>query len=57
MTWKVKTKIMPVIIGALEIIKKASEQILQLLPGEPSVIQLQKVTLTSTKSIIRKVLG
>jgi len=57
MTWKVKTKIMPVIIGALEIIKKASEQILQLLPGEPSVIQLQKVTLTSTESIIRKVLG
>ena len=55
--WKVKTKIVPVITGALEIIKKALEQILQLLSGEPSVIQLQMLTLMSTAHIILKVLG
>jgi len=53
----VKKTIMPVINGALEIIKKALEQILQSLPGEPSVIQLQKVTLMSTEHVILKVLG
>jgi len=55
--WKVKTKIVPVITETLEIIKKALEQIPQLLPGEPSVIQLQTITLMSTAYIIRKVLG
>jgi hypothetical protein len=54
--WKVKTKIVPVITGALEIIKKVLEQILQLLPGEPSVIQLQKITLMSTAHTILKML-
>jgi hypothetical protein len=36
--WEVRTKIVPVIIGALGIIKKGLEQKLQLLPGQPSVI-------------------
>jgi hypothetical protein len=55
--WKVKTKIVPVVIGELEIIKMALEQILQLLPSEPSVIQLHKITLMSTAHIIHEVLG
>jgi len=55
--WKVRTKTVPVIIGALQTIKKGSVQNLQLLPGHPSVIELQKVTLMSTAHIIRKVLG
>ena len=55
--WKMKTKIVPVIIGALEIIKMALGQILQLMPGQPSVTELLKITLMSTANIIRKVLG
>ena len=55
--WKVRTKIVSVIIGALGTIKKGLDQNLQLLPSHPSVTELQKVTLMSTAHSIRKVLG
>ena len=42
------TKIVPVIIGASETIKKSLDQNLQLLPGHPSAIELQKFTLMNT---------
>jgi hypothetical protein len=51
--WKVRTKVVPVITGALGTIKKALDQNLQSLPGHPS----DKITLMSTEIIIRKVLG
>jgi len=44
----------PVIIGALGTIKKGFDQNLHLLPGHPSVIELQNITLMSTAHIIRK---
>ena len=47
-TWKVRTKIVAVIIGALGTIKKGLDQNLQLLPGHRSATELQKVTLIST---------
>ena len=50
--WKVRIKIVPVIIGALETIKKRLDQNLQLLPGHPLAIELQKITLVSTANII-----
>ena len=46
--WKVKTKIVPVITGALGIIKKALDHNLQLLPGHRSAKELWKITLMST---------
>jgi len=52
--WKVRTKIVPVIIGALEIIKKGLDQNLQLLPGHPLAIELQKITLVSTAHTIHQ---
>jgi len=55
--WEVRTKIVPVIIGPLGTIKKGLDKKLQLLPGQPSAIELQKITLMSTAKIIRKVLG
>jgi hypothetical protein len=45
---KVRTKIVPVIFGALGTIKKRSDQNLQLLPWHPSATQLQKITQIST---------
>ena len=48
---------MPIIIGALGIIKKGLDQDLQLLPGHPSAMELQKITLMSNAHIIRKELG
>jgi len=52
--WKVRTKIVPVIIGALEIIKKGLDQNLQLLPGHPLAIELQKITLVSIAHTIHQ---
>jgi hypothetical protein len=52
--WKVRTKIVPVIIGALETIKEGLDRNLQLLPGHPLAIELQKITLVSTAHIIRQ---
>jgi hypothetical protein len=57
MMWKVKTKIVPIVIGALGTIKKGLEQDLQLFLGHPSAIELQKITLLITAHIILKVLG
>ena len=49
--WKVWTKIVPVIIGALGTNKKGLDQNLQLLPGHPSAIELQKITLMSVHKV------
>jgi hypothetical protein len=57
MVWKVRTKIVPVIIGASGTIKKGAVQNLQLLRGHPWAIELQKVTLMSIAHSIRTVLG
>jgi len=46
-----RTKIVPVITGALETIKKELVQNLQFLPGRPLAIELQKITLMSTAHI------
>jgi hypothetical protein len=55
---KVRTKIVPVIVGALGTIKKGLDQNLQLLPGHPSpTIELHKITPLIIAHIICKVLG
>jgi hypothetical protein len=51
--WKVRTKIVPVINGASGAVKKELDQNLQLLPGNRSAKELQKVTLMGTTHIIR----
>ena len=55
--WKVRTKIVPIIITALGTIKKALGKNLQLLQGQQLVIVLHKLTLMSTANIICKLLG
>jgi len=54
--WKVRTKIVPVITGALRTIKKGSDKNLQLLSSHLSFIKLQ-IKQMNTAHIIRKVLG
>jgi hypothetical protein len=53
----VRTKIVPVTIGALGRVKKGSDQNLQLLAGHRSASELQKVTLMSTAHSIVKCWG
>jgi len=55
--WKLRTKIVPVTIGAVGTAKNGLDQNLQLLPGHPSAIQIQKITLMNTTHIIREVRG
>jgi hypothetical protein len=55
--WKVRTKTVPLIIGALETIKKGLGQNLQLFPGQPLATELQKITLMTTAHTIHKMLG
>jgi hypothetical protein len=49
---RIRTKIVPVIIGALGTNKEGLNRNLQLLPGHPSVKELQKITLMSSANII-----
>jgi hypothetical protein len=51
-----RTKIVPVITGALRTNKDGLNWNLQLLPDHPSVKELQ-ITLMSSANIMRKVLG
>jgi DNA integrity scanning protein DisA with diadenylate cyclase activity len=51
--WKVRTKIVPVIIGTLAKIKNIFDQNLQLLPA----IELQKVTIMNNVYSTRYALG
>jgi hypothetical protein len=55
--WEVRTKIMPVIIGAIGTIKTGIDQNRQLLLSQASAIELQKITLVYTAHSIHKVLG
>ena len=55
--WIVRTKIVPVVIGALGTVKKALDQNRPLPPGHRSAVELQKVTIMSTAHSIRLVLG
>jgi len=55
--WRVRTKIVPVVTGALGTIKKGLHRNLQLFPVHPLAIELQKVALMGTVHSIPKVLG
>ena len=55
--WKVRTKTVPAITGALGTIRKGLRQNRHLLPGHLLAMELQKFMLMSTAHIICKVLG
>ena len=55
--WNLKATIVPVIIGALGMIKKGCQKHLDKLPGNPSLQEIQKIVLTSTAHILRRALS
>jgi len=55
--WGMKTTTVPVVIGALGIIKKGTEDLLKKFPGNIKLQELQKTTLLGTAHILRKVLS
>jgi hypothetical protein len=54
--WNVKTKVIPVIIGATEIISKSLRKYVSNIPGNHKVKELQKTAILGTAHVIRKVL-
>jgi hypothetical protein len=54
--WNVKTKVIPVIIGATGTISKAFRNYVSNIPGNHQVKELQKTAILGTAHILRKVL-
>ena len=46
--------IIPVVIGALGMIKKGIQNFIDQIPAKPSLQEMQKIVLTSTAHILRK---
>ena len=54
--WKMGTETIPVVIGALGVIKKGLVKYVDKIPCTVSIDDLQKITLLGSASIFRKVL-
>ena len=54
--WNVKTKVIPVIIGATGTISNAFRKYVNSIPGNHEVKELQKTAILGTAHILRKVL-
>jgi len=54
--WNVKTKAIPVIIGATGTISKSLRKYVSNIPGNNGVKELQKTAILGTAHILRKVL-
>jgi len=55
-TWNVRTKVIPVIIGATGNISNSFRKYMTNIPGKHEVKELQKTAILSTAHILRKVL-
>ena len=56
-TYKDKTTTVPVVMGALDTIKKDMENYSNKIPGNINIHELQKITLLSTAHLLRQVLS
>ena len=54
--WKVKTRVIPVIIGATGTISKSFRKYISNIPGNHEVKELQKTVILGTANLLRKVL-
>jgi hypothetical protein len=54
--WNVKTRVIPVIIGATGTISKSFKKYLSTIPGNHGVKELQKIAVLGTAHILRKML-
>ena len=54
--WKVKTRLIPVIIGETGTISKSFRKYISNIPGNHEVKELQKTAILGTAHILRKVL-
>ena len=52
--WDLKTKTLPVVVGALGLIRKGTADIIDKIPGSPSLSEVQKIVLNSTAHVFEK---
>ena len=55
--WNLNTKAIPFVVGALGMIKKGTQNFINQVTGKPSLQEMQKIVLTTTDHILRKVLS
>ena len=55
--WKMKTKTIPVIAGALGMFKKGIQKYVNEIPGNLSLAEIQKRVLNSAANILRRTLS
>ena len=55
--WGMRTEVIPVVIGALGLIKKGMDKFIERIPGSVNLYEVQKIALLGTAHIIRKVLS
>ena len=55
--WGMKTVVVPIVIGALGLIKKGTEKFTDQVPGQISIPEIQKIALLGTAHILRKILS
>ena len=54
--WHMKVKSIPVVVGALGVIKKGTKDHLNGIPGNLSFQEAEKIVLTSTALVLRRAL-
>lgn len=54
--WHLKTCTIPVVVGALGLIKKGAKEFVSKIPGNPSLQEIQKIVLNSTAHVLRRAL-
>jgi hypothetical protein len=54
--WNVKTRVIPIIIGATGTFSKSFRKHMSSIPGKHEVRELQKIAILGTAHILRKVL-
>ena len=55
--WQLETSIIPIVVGALGLVKNGTAKHLEKIPGKQNPTEIQNIVLTSTAHILRKVLS
>ena len=55
--WHLKTKTLPVVVGALGLIRKGTADFIDKIPGSPSLSEVQTIVLNSTAHVLRRALS
>ena len=55
--WQLKTKTLPIVVGALGMLKKGSSEFIDQIPGKSNIYEVQTIAVTSTALLLRKFLS